>query len=94
MEKIIDALDPSCSISIYVSWGGQKAIYGSTATLIAVLEGYDQVLYSLQWQHSLDNVNWEDIAGETSNYLQLVVTPENCMDYWRVSVIITDVKAD
>ena len=61
VQEILDALDPGRRILLYVSWGGQKAIFGSTAKLIAVPEGYDDVEFTLQWQRSTDNLNWEDV---------------------------------
>ena len=94
VQEILDALDPGRRILIYVSWGGQKAIFGSTAKLIAVPEGYDDVEFTLQWQRSTDNLNWEDVSEAKGNTYDLLVTPDNYLDYWRVAVIIAGVKAD
>ena len=87
-----DALAPDCSIDIYVSWGDQEAAIGNTATLYASLNGYDNVIYYIQWQTSKDGSNWADIDGAMGYTLPVTVTMDNYMDYWRVVVTVTAVK--
>lgn len=43
-----------------------------------------------QWQFSVDNANWQDIAGATGPQLDIILTPANAAGYWRVGVTITD----
>lgn len=95
-DKILtlaDHLNPDRYIDVYISWAEGEAAVGNTATLIAVTYGYDNMVYSLQWQRSKDDANWTDVSGATSSRLTVVTTEENAYDYWRVQVIITDVKA-
>lgn len=62
-------------------------------TLTAVLHGYDNATYTLQWQVSTDANTWTDIDGETEAATTVLVTEENYLNYWRVAVIITDATA-
>lgn len=90
ITSIYDQLDPNRRIDIYVSVGEGELAFGVEAKLIAVAIGYDMVEYSLQWQTSSDNVNWQDVAGATQPELAVQVTEENYLDYWRVLVIIDE----
>lgn len=90
ITSIYDQLDPNRRIDIYVSVGEGELAFGVEAKLIAVAIGYDKVEYSLQWQTSSDNVNWQDVAGATQPELAVQVTEENYLDYWRVLVIIDE----
>ena len=94
-EKILtleDMLDPDCYIDVYIAWKDEKKEIGNEATLVAVLYGYDKVVYSLQWQNSKDDENWTDVSGATESRLTVTATEENAHDYWRVQVTVTDVK--
>ena len=91
IQTLEDALDPNRSIDMYAVWEGDTLYFGNKATLVAVLNGYDQVVYTLQWQTSADNTNWEDVAGGTSESVSVVVTEDNYRNYWRVVVTVTDV---
>ena len=91
IATIVDQLDPNRYIDIYVAWEDERKEIGNTATLIAVLHGYENAVYTLQWQNSEDDVNWTDVEGETGERFAIEITEENCTDYWRVQVIITDV---
>lgn len=86
-----DALEPNRYIDVYASWDNQEPAFGGTVTFVAILNGYDRVEYTLQWQQSSDNVNWTDIDGENNERYSVVVTKDNFEDYWRVEVIITGV---
>ena len=87
-----DMLDPDCYIDVYIAWKDEKKEIGNEATLVAVLYGYDKVVYSLQWQNSKDDENWTDVSGATESRLTVTATEENAYDYWRVQVTVTDVK--
>ena len=89
--SIEDELDPNRHIDIYADWGGDELHYGDAATMIAVLYGYENAEYTVQWQTSPDSVNWTDVPGATDTRYELVVTEENHLDYWRLVVTITDI---
>ena len=92
-ESIEEALDPDRYVEIQLSWGDEEAAVGSTAHFTAVLHGYDNVEYTLQWQHSSDSENWEDVENATETTYDVVATKENCHDTWRVKVVITGAEA-
>ena len=94
IETIEDMLDPNRTIDIYADWGGGELYFGDESTLIAVLHGYDNAVYTVQWQTSRDGAEWQDIEGATETRYTMIVTEENYLDYWRVVVTITDVLAD
>ena len=87
-----DALNPERTIDIYYSWNNMKPAIGGEVTFIAVLNGYDNLEYSIQWQQSRDNSSWNDIAGGTGTRYTETVTRENYRDFWRVQVTITGVR--
>jgi len=90
VQTLRDRVNPERSIDIYVSFGGD-AVVGSTASFSAVLNGYDGLVYSLQWQQSDDGSNWENLAAANNAQLDVVTSEENMYDFWRVQVTITDV---
>ena len=61
-------------------------------TLQAHLQNYENVEYSLQWQVSKDNSNWQDISGAHGLTYSLIVNEENYNNYYRIAVTITGVK--
>ena len=92
-ESIEEALDPDRYVEIQLSWGDEEAAVGSTAHFTAVLHGYENVKYTLQWQHSTDSENWENVENATDGTYSVVATKENCHDTWRVKVVITGTEA-
>ena len=92
ITSIYDKLDPQRRIDIYVYWGEEEPKLGMDATLTAVAKGYEQVVYTFQWQTSKDDANWTDIPGATDAQYTVTVTEENYMDYWRVLVIIDETQ--
>ena len=93
VESIEEALDPDRYVEIQLSWGDEEAAVGSTAHFTAVLHGYDNVEYTLQWQHSTDSENWENVENATDTTYDVVATKDNCHDTWRVKVVITGAEA-
>ena len=61
---------------------------GDTAHFKATLTGYEGCDYSMQWQYSHDRNDWIDIAGETKDTLDVVVTEQNNFVYWRIIVYL------
>ena len=89
LTSVYDLLDPNRRIDIYVTWNGEKA-FGTSITMTAVLFGYDQVAYRLQWQTSPDDATWQDIDMATDKQYSVVMTQDNYLDYWRVIVIMDE----
>lgn len=91
MAIIEDELNAERSVSIYAAYDGDTLSFGDSVALIAVLNGYENTAYTLQWQSSADNQEWEDIAGENAASYSFIITEANYTNYWRVSVTITGV---
>ncbi len=94
VRTLEDALNPDRTIDIYYSWNNQTPALGGDVTFIAVLNGYDNLEYAIQWQQSKDTVNWNDVAGATGARYTEIITRDNYRDYWRVQVTITGVLGE
>ena len=92
VQTLKDQLDPNRSIDIYVSFGTEDAALGDTASFVAVLNGYDSLIYSLQWQQSNDGASWENLSSANASRLEIRTSEENMNDFWRVQVTITGVQ--
>lgn len=93
INTLEDALNPERTIDIYYSWKNEKPAIGGEVEFIAVLYGYDNLEYTVQWQQSKDNANWNDIAEANETEHLETITRDNYRDFWRVQVIITGVEA-
>lgn len=91
MAIVEDELNAERSVSMYAVYDGEALTFGDKVTLIAVLNGYDNTAYDLQWQSSADDKNWVDVAGETAASYAFTISEANYMNYWRVAVTITGV---
>ena len=91
MAIVEDELNAERSVSMYAVYDGDSLTFGDKVTLIAVLNGYDNTAYDLQWQSSADDKNWVDVAGETAASYAFTISEANYMNYWRVAVTITGV---
>ena len=89
VETLKDRLNADRTIDIYATFDKAGAILGDSAKLTAVLNGYDALIYTLQWQQSDDGKNWENVGGANENELEIVTSEDNHDDYWRVRVTIT-----
>ena len=94
MSAIQDALDKDRSVSIYIAYDGEYVNFGDTVALYAMLYGYEGTEYSIQWQISADNANWEDIDGACDSKYEVVVTEDNYTNFYRVAVTLTGVEVD
>ena len=81
-------------VDVVISWEDPIPGIGSTAHLDAVLTGYEELEYTLQWVTSTDNENWEEIEGATGSRMDVVVTEENYENYWRVRVHVEGYKTE
>ena len=90
IEKEENEIDTilSQSRSVYID----AIVSGYDVTLQAHLQNYENVEYSLQWQVSKDNSNWQDISGAHGLTYSLIVNEENYNNYYRIAVTITGVK--
>ena len=91
MAIVEDELNAERSVSMYAVYDGETLTFGDTVTLIAVLNGYENLAYDLKWQSSPDDKAWTDVAGETAASYTFTITEENYTNYWRVAVTVTGV---
>lgn len=85
---------PERHITVDVTWDVPDPAIGDTAHFEAILDGYDELQYTMQWQYSPDDITWYDIPNETSTKMDIVVTPENNIVYWRILVYLEDYQED
>lgn len=91
-NTIVDALNPDRTIDIYYSWNNQKPAIGGDVTFIAVLHGYENLEYSIQWQQSKNGSDWADVPGSNETRYTETITRDNYKDFWRVQVSITGIE--
>ena len=85
---------PERHITVDVTWDVPDPVIGDTAHFEAILDGYDELQYTMQWQYSPDEITWYDIPNETNTTMDVVVTPENNIVYWRILVYVEDNQED
>lgn len=85
---------PERHIRVDVTWDVPDPVIGDTAHFEAVMEGYDELQYTVQWQYSPDETTWYDIPNETNTTMDVVVTPENNTVYWRILVYVEESQED
>lgn len=93
-EKSESEITKERHITVDVSWDVPEPVIGDTAHFKAILEGYDGLEYTMQWQYSSDEITWYDIPNETKATMDVVVTPENNIVYWRILVYVEDNQKD
>lgn len=76
-----------------VSNANKPLMPGDSIALQAVLEGYDNVPYSLQWQLN-DGNGWQDIPGANSSLYSFTLDDES--EHWnlRVAVAVNEISID
>ena len=67
-------------------------VIGDTTHFRATLYGYDELVYTVQWQYSPDQITWYDVPGETELGMDIVITRENNVPYWRIVVYVEEVE--
>ena len=82
------------SIDVEITWDVPYPVIGDTAHFKAVLTGYEDLEYTMQWQYSADRETWHDIPNETKEDMDVVVTEENNIVYWRILVFIEEEQAE
>ena len=89
LATIVDAMSPDRSIDIYALFEGDYLNMGDKVTLITVLTGYENLVYTYQWQVQADD-GWTDVEGATGSAYSFQLTEENYNAVWRVQIEITD----
>ena len=84
-EPEIPEIDFS-TLSVAISAESDVVELGGDMVLTAILTGFEDLNYTLQWQFSTDNANWADVDGATGSTLRVQMNEENCDYFWRVSV--------
>lgn len=84
-EPEIPEIDFS-TLSVVISAESDVVELGGDMVLTAVLTGFEDLNYTLQWQFSTDNANWADVDGATGSTLRVQMNEENRDYFWRVSV--------
>ena len=81
---------PERHITVDVVWDVPDPVIGDTAHFVAILEGYEELQYTIQWQYSPDEEIWFDIPYATEPTMDVVVTEENNEVFWRILVFVED----
>ena len=81
---------PERHITVGVTWDVPDPDIGDTAHFKAQLDGYEGLQYTMQWQCGPDKQTWNDIPGETNDTMDVVVTEENNLLYWRILVYVEE----
>ncbi len=75
-------------IELSAEWEKGTPTFETSVTFSATLYGYEGITYKIQWQHSTDGVNWEDVPGATDATYTVVAAEENFQDFWRAAVTV------
>ena len=84
-EPEIPEIDFS-TLSVAISAESYVVELGGDMVLTAILTGFEDLNYTLQWQFSTDNANWANVDGATGSTLRVQMNEENRDYFWRVSV--------
>ena len=81
----VNEAENGLSVSIVSSWPEDKPAYaGTKITLTAVLNGFDNKDFTLQWQYSTDQKKWTDVDGETGMTMTFKLDEHTATYFWRV----------
>ena len=84
-EPEIPEIDFS-TLSVAISAESDVVELGGDMVLTAILTGFEDLNYTLQWQFSADNASWANVDGATGSTLRVQMNEENRDYFWRVSV--------
>ena len=74
-----------------IEWDEENPSIGSIAHFKVILNGYDQLVYTLQWQYSEDGETWQNLEGETGMNMDQEITMDNYEYFWRIEVNVLDI---
>lgn len=74
------------TLSVAISAESDVVELGGDMVLTAILTGFEDLNYTLQWQFSTDNANWANVDGATGSTLRVQMNEETRDYFWRVSV--------
>ena len=78
-------------LDFVISWDDEEPTIGSIAHFQAQLDGYDSLVYTLQWQYSEDGETWNDLEDAEDMTMDVEVTLDNYEYYWRIVVAVMDI---
>ena len=64
--------------------------FGDVMHFVVTATGDEGIDYELVWQWSEDNENWNTVEGENGKQLDLLVTEENYLYYWRIKARLAE----
>ncbi len=79
-------------VDFVIEWDDEYPTIGSTAHFQAILNGYENLNYTLQWQYSQDEENWFDLEGADGMRMDQEITMDNYKYFWRVAVNVMSVR--
>ena len=91
LAELLDELNEDRKIDVYITSENTEIHFGDSVTLYAVMKGYDDCVFTVQWQISPDDNEYADIAGENGLTYTFIVTEQNYTNYWRIVATITAV---
>lgn len=87
-----ELLNPERHVVMRANWNGEEIHFGESLELQAVPVGYDNAVYTLQWQTKAEGGEWQDVEGETDSVFTCEVTEDNYLNQWRVLLTVTGVE--
>ena len=87
-----ELLNPDRHVVMRANWSGEEIHFGDSLELQAMPVGYDNAIYSLQWQTKAVGGEWQDVEGETDCVFTCEVTEDNYLNQWRVLLTVTGVE--
>lgn len=94
LNEKVALLAPTRSLTVTADLGEGELYFGDEVTMTATLNGYDKLVYTIQWQSSTDNENWNNVSGENGETMTVTCTEDNYLLYWRAVVTITGVTEE
>ncbi len=80
------------SVDFSFSWDSDNPRIGDTVHFKALLKGYDQLNYTVQWQLSADCETWSDYPGANTETVDIVITKELDNKYWRLVIYVEELQ--
>jgi len=76
---------------VFISIDKAPQFLGDTMVLIAILidfQPHDK--YTLEWQYSIDKINWFNVDNEHELIFTTIINSDNCNNWWRVIVYLEE----